>query len=307
MTSNASLVVVVLSVLFCLTSGFSSFDTILRKIVTAPNSNNDNNQTIIGNENGRDPEYPWCFSGRLWFRPALVKVPDLSKPSDPAPPESVSILNIFGWTVGGTVALEYDESPVGPYLEYVTMGAVVSKRGAIGQWGARLYVSTQVAEDVCKDVWNVPAKAADIQFDKSCSSGRGGSGTSLTVETAPEKTESGKKQTIVVGGWENTRILNKDEKDSPRYPKGGIPVLWTPSIKALYAPFVPLPSLQQRTGDNGENESDNLPLHRLRLSASAIRLKLCGQQPSDTLGIPIGIGLVVDNVLIEISRQDGCL
>ena len=90
-----------------------------------------------------------------------------------------------------------------------------------------------------------------------------------------------------------------------RSPPGGLPVLWTPSIKALWAPFVPF----GRDVKNHPSEKDEFlfPLHRLRLSASAVRLRLCGQEPSDLLGIPLGIGLVVDNVLIEIAPQSDML
>jgi hypothetical protein len=38
-----------------------------------------------------------------------------------------------------------------------------------------------------------------------------------------------------------------------------------------------------------------------------MRLVFCGQQSSESLGIPIGVGLVIDNVLIEISWQIGKL
>jgi len=198
------------------------------------------------------------------------------------------------------VALEYDESPVGPYLEYVTMGALVTKRGSVGQWGSRLYVSTKEAADVCRDTWNVPAQFADIDFvaaedDKI---------SSLSVETAPDSMIEENLQKIVVGGWENTKVLDRNEKGNRL---GGLPVFWTPSIKALWAPFIPLPPYLTKDDVNGDDKENNLPLHRLRLSASAIRLTLCGQNPSDKLGIPIGIGLVVDDVLIEIARQDGIL
>ena len=249
-------------------------------------------------ENGLDPEYPWSFSGRLWFRPALVKAPTSGNEKDdvqqpPPPPPSVTILQIFGWTIGGSVALEYDDSPVGPYREYVTMGALVSKRGSLGQWGSKLYVNTKPAEDVCRSTWNVPAELANIDFfsnDKS----------SLSVVSAPDSTRTtDKKQTIQVGGWEQTRVLKTTnssggEKEIKR--NGGLPVLWTPSIKALWAPLVPLPS--------SSTDDSKLPLHRLRLSASAIRLTFCPQKPNKTLGIPIPIGLVVDNVLIEIGREN---
>jgi len=232
-----------------------------------------------------------------------VRIPSVSPSSDPqppSPPQSVSRINLFGWTLGGTVALEYDESPVGPYREYVTMGALVTKRGSVGQWGSRLYVSTKEAADVCRDTWNVPAELADIEFAVA----EEGTVSSLNVETAPDSMIEDSVQKIAVGGWENTKVLGRNEEGNRL---GGLPVFWTPSIKALWAPFIPLPPDGDRGEVNGVNKGNDLPLHRLRLSASAIRLTLCGQNPSDKLGIPIGIGLVVDDVLIEIARQDGIL
>lgn len=257
-----------------------------------------NKRKIPAPENGVDPEnYPWCFKGRLWFRPALVKTQQQPQPEDP----TLSIVSFFGWTIGGVVALEYDESPVGPYREYVTMGAVVSKRGAIGQWGSNLYVSTQEAVDVCEDVWGVPAKLAGIDFiNNDNSDGADTDGTlskSLKVTSAPALGGEG-KENIVVEGWENAIV---SDVNSHTNRNGGVPVLWTPTIKALWAPLVPFPP-------SSDSESQQkLPLHKLRLSASSLRLHLCPQESSNELGIPIGIGLTVDNVLIEIGRQDSTL
>lgn len=243
----------------------------------SPTSRGRAKSSVTGNN--PDDSFPWSFTGRLWFRPALVRVSEKIKP-----PSSVSILSLFGWTVGGVVALEYDDSPVGPYREYVTMGAVVSKRGALGQWGSRLYVSTKAAEDVCRETWNVPAEQADIQFLEE--------GSSLRVTFPPDETKETPR--ISLAGWKNTRILDADDTAGPRSPPGGVPVLWTPSIKALWAPFVPFPSFQQ---------GEELPLHRLRLSAGAIRLRMCGQEGSEPLGVPLGIGLAIDNVFIEIAPK----
>eukprot|EP00670_Eutreptiella_braarudii_P002876 CAMPEP_0174293242 /NCGR_PEP_ID=MMETSP0809-20121228/37960_1 /TAXON_ID=73025 ORGANISM="Eutreptiella gymnastica-like, Strain CCMP1594" /NCGR_SAMPLE_ID=MMETSP0809 /ASSEMBLY_ACC=CAM_ASM_000658 /LENGTH=256 /DNA_ID=CAMNT_0015393883 /DNA_START=155 /DNA_END=922 /DNA_ORIENTATION=+ len=86
-------------------------------------------QEDVQDQNGVDDRFPWLFDGRAWFRPALVRVAPAAVPGDAAP------LALFGWTVGGVVCLEYDASPVGPYREYVTMGALVAKRGTAGQWG----------------------------------------------------------------------------------------------------------------------------------------------------------------------------
>lgn len=250
--------------------------------------------------NSDDEDFPWNFTGRLWFRPSLMQTDTISETIEKTMPPSVSIISLFGWTLGGVVALEYDDSPVGPYREYVSMGALVTKRGAVGQWGSRLYVSTQPAQRVCEEIWGVPAEWANIDFLE-----RNESGGILTVETAPTMEFSkgsgwGKaRQSIAVSGWEKSRVV--ESTNEPRYPPWGIPVLWTPTIKALWAPFIPLPSFNV-------NSSDLLPLHNLRLSASAIRLRFGGQQPgSKSLGIPLGIGLVVDNVLIEISEKKGDL
>lgn len=250
-------------------------------------------------ESPLDPDYPYRFTGRLWFSPSLVK--KAKSKNDP----KINIVSFFGWTLGGTVALEYDTSPIGPYREYVTMSAIVTKRGAFGQWGSRLYVSTKEAESICRRIWGVPAETANITFNENR-----GNDVCLKVSSFPDP--DGKMtdtQNINVEGWGNTRVLNSHEDDTKRW--GGIPVLWTPTIKALWAPLrLPFPF--------EEESSNNLPLHKLRLSASAIRIKWSGfrwNMKSDSydeviderLGINLGVGLVVDNVLIEIGPQFGML
>merc|ERR1719247_1335179 len=141
--------------------------------------------------NGVDDAYPWRFDGRLWFRPAFVRAPEPD-----ALPEGMSAVSLFGWTVGGVVALEYDESPVGPYREYVSLGALVTKRGALGQWGRRLFVSTRAAEEVCQRVWDVPAEVRGIDFAEP--------GPALRVEAPPELSaadEPTPAAAIRVSGW----------------------------------------------------------------------------------------------------------
>ena len=52
----------------------------------------------------------WRFEGRFVFAPQLVRVPD-------DPPDAY-IVNVFGWTLGGVVALQYDTSLVGRALRW---------------------------------------------------------------------------------------------------------------------------------------------------------------------------------------------
>jgi len=244
-------------------------------------------------ESSIDPNYPYQFSGRLWFSPSLVRRPEKGPPVD--------ILSFFGYTLGGIVALEYDTSPIGPYREYVTMSALVTKRGAIGQWGSRLYVSTKDAEDICRKIWGVPAEMANITFLEK--------NDRLKVSSFPDpEGRVDNTQNIVVDGWGKTRIVNNSKDETKRW--GGLSVLWTPTIKALWSPFVPFPI---------ENESpEDLPQHKLRLSSSAIRVRWSGfgsntkadfdsEEKIENSRISLGVGLVVDNVLIEIGPQNGYL
>ncbi|KAL3760052.1 hypothetical protein ACHAWU_006600 [Discostella pseudostelligera] len=274
-----------------------------RKPSSSSSISSSDTTNVIGERNGLDSDYPWRFEGRFIFRPSIVRTNDQS-------PQSATLLSLLGYSLGGTVVLEYDISPVGPYREYVTMGGLVgmgtvdiggtdnmntdmqqSSVLGIGQWGTNLYVSTQVAEDVCKHVWGVPAQLAIIDFEES--------GDTLE-DYEPASDTGGSGQGMMqkcLRGWENTRILNRDAT-TKRY--GNLPIYWTPTIKALWAPIL----FPGRAADTFERKQ-LLPLHKLRLSAGAIRLKRCHRQvQSTTVGeVPLGFALVVDGVLIEIGER----
>ena len=251
--------------------------------------------SALDKENGLDPHYPWRFEGRFIFRPSLVRV----RTEEHNLPPCSNLVSFLGYTLGGSVVLEYDISPVGPYKEYVNMGGVVAlgrvcvgesfdglqkmKQLGLGQWGTNLFVSTQVAEDVCREIWGVPATLADIEFERDGECLRDG----------PEEI-TGRNIKFNLSGWDNARITT-NTSSTKRF--GGVPIIWTPTIKALWAPFsFPF---------NGCRDSNTfLPVHKLRLSASALSLKRCERvkEPSSD-EIPLGLALVVDNVLIEIGRR----
>ena len=268
-----------------------------------------------GFSKSNDPDYPYLFTGRLWFSPSIVKVPD-EQMKNSLSAKDVSVVSLFGYTLGGTVTLEYDTSPVGPYKEYVTMSSLVTKRAALGQWGSRLYVSTQEAEDVCKEVWGVPAEVANIEFSEGTSDESTGNSQLMVTKPPCPNSPVDEIQTIVVEGWKKTRVLKPDEYKNDKAQRiGNIPVLWTPTIKALYSPWV-AGGVSFRNSNSENNSTDELPLHKLRLSASAIRLSWSGltrrldsesKVNEEELGIPLGVGLVVDNVLIEIGSRYGNL
>ena len=59
---------------------------------------------------------------KAWFRPAVQRVRQA--------PREATLVELLGWSLGGLVCLEYDESPCGGYREVVDMGSLVVRNGA---------------------------------------------------------------------------------------------------------------------------------------------------------------------------------
>ena len=118
---------------------------------------------------------------------------------------------------------------------------------------------------------------------------------------------------FVLSGWGNACILgngngkgNGSRNARRRY--GNVPIFWTPMIKALWAPILlPLRGKRSQGEDEmtlGGQEEGLLLLHKLRLLASALRLRRClRMRPAQRGEVPLGFALVVDNVLIEIGER----
>jgi hypothetical protein len=89
---------------------------------------------------------------------------------------------------------------------------------------------------------------------------------------------------FVLSGWGNARILGDGDGEgngsrNARRRYGNVPIFWTPTIKALCAPIL-LPLGGKRSGGedtttSGGREAGLLLVHKLRLSASALRLRRC--------------------------------
>ncbi|EKX40305.1 hypothetical protein GUITHDRAFT_113547 [Guillardia theta CCMP2712] len=224
----------------------------------------------ISLEDERSLQFPWIFKGRVWFQPRIVRSKQESLPSGAAP------LSLFGWSLGGVVCLEYDESPFGAYLEFVEMGSLVLQQGFVGHWGKRLCVSTKGAEERCKEIWGVPAESINIDFDAAPA-------TSMSVEQGEEG--------VRVLGWGK---MGRDKADDYW---GSIPLLWTPQVKTLWFPV--------QLGAGSGREEEGLRLHRLRVSGKDVRITLDRPRVLPSGEFVPGIGLGVKNVKIEISERLG--
>lgn len=229
-------------------------------------------------------DYEWQFDGRFMFAPALVRR------GEDAIPGGASVVSAFGWTLGGFVALEYDSSPVGAYYEVVEMGALVAKGGLLGQWGRELCVSTRPAEKVCRDAWGVPARLSRITFSEAPSGEK-----RLALRA---RADGG----FGLEGWSATR--SSEATTDPSEPRAlGLPVLWTPTIKALWAPIA-LDLLGALAALFAPATDEKLALHKLRLSATSLALssfELQDDRRAPREIIPFGFALSADGVRIEIA------
>jgi len=230
------------------------------------------------------PEFPWSFSGRVRFRPAIVST------SEAEVAKGVRVLSLFGLTVGGSVCLQYDASPVGPYLEVVQMAALVfsERLWTAALWGCNLMVNSDKADNANKEVWGVPSEYRDIDFQAGGSPG-------VFIDNAGG---------LRVGDWDAMSFAAAGAR-----PWGGLPIWWTPTLKALWFPF---------SARRDEDKGGTLPLRRLRLSAAALRLRWVTPGPSgddfrepqvdpavggeESFVMPLPFVVEADGVLIEIGE-----
>lgn len=240
--------------------------------------------------NSSNSDFPWYFRGRVRFRPALVSAPQ-------SVTEGVRPISLFGLSIGGFVCLEYDESPVGPYFEVVQMAAAVfsERLWTAALWGSRLMVNDKEADRANGDVWGVPSECRDIVFESDGD----------PAVFADQGTGS-----LHIGGWSDMRFA-----DAGAEPWGQLPIWWTPTLKALWAPI----SLWK-----DDNAGGTLPLRRLRLSAASLRLRWApagdgGDAAVPSVGedsksvastsieeawrVPLPLVIEADGVLIEIGRE----
>jgi len=104
-------------------------------------------------------------------------------------------------------------------------------------------VSDAEADSANGDVWGVPSELRDIAFESD-------------GEAAVFADDSGR---LRVRGWGGMRFAEETAESW-----GRLPIWWTPTLKALWLPLSPW---------RDESKGGALPLRRLRLSASALRLR----------------------------------
>lgn len=230
---------------------------------------------FAADEKPNNDGYVSTFKGRAMLRPCLQRVTEGSSAS-----RSYDTLSLFGWTVGGRVALQYDVSPAPDglaYNEFVALRCLGICEHGIGQVGSALYVNETGAVELCDSVWDLGAKLAQIQLKEE--------GSTLSIE------EDQNNDIFKLDGWSTLR------GDSPEDRNVQLNLFWTPTITGIWARLLPWWPFRKTGG---------LPLHRLRVSGKA-KLQLSGAMESketeDPDLIPLGVDILLQNVLIEISPR----
>jgi hypothetical protein len=234
--------------------------------------------------------YEWTFKGRAMLRPCLQRIEENNLISTSTAGKHFDTISLFGWTLGGRVALQYDVSPAAngelAYNEFVALGCLGICEHGIGQVGTALYVNEAGAVELCESVWDLDAQLARIELQEE------GSGSSVDIQ------EDQRNRSFQLRGWSNLRhgdVLDRNVQ---------LNLFWTPTITGIWLKLLPWWPFRTTAGRG-------LPVHRLRVSGNA-KLQLAGalessepnQQSSKGVTIiPLGVDFILQNALIEISSR----
>ncbi|GBF90992.1 hypothetical protein Rsub_03847 [Raphidocelis subcapitata] len=101
-------------------------------------------------------EAPWTFKGRALYQLQLVRAEEARKYI----PDSLELVEWFGWTLGGVYLARYEDSPVGAFDECVVMAGLVWNAPLSCAWAGRVYVSDREARDHGLRLVGLPSRLA---------------------------------------------------------------------------------------------------------------------------------------------------
>jgi hypothetical protein len=174
---------------------------------------------------------PWTFTGKALYQLSLVRVKDARK----YVPDSIPLVNIFGWTLGGFYLARYDSSPAGAFDELVALAGLAWNFPTSCAWAARVYVNSEEARRHGVHVVGLPSRLA--RFERRPVSERAppavdwwGANTTRGKSTGPEEHSStidiyntdrnNRKKDVLVCriDMSSTRRTPGGEGQSPRMP-----------------------------------------------------------------------------------------
>lgn len=120
------------------------------------------------------PPPPWSFEvNRIHYQFRTVPVHLAQQTLAAVPDNTINLLSLDGITLGGLFAVEYTNTPVGPYREVAVLSALVTSRTdlfSIGAWASHIFVDSKMAATYGQKYWGLPATVVPIDFSSSSSS-----------------------------------------------------------------------------------------------------------------------------------------
>jgi len=124
---------------------------------------------------------------RAMLHLSLVPEPRPAEYGIPGPglPSAVRPLCLFGWTVGGSFYVDWDESPFGQYCEVGLLSALVTLAtgfsfGAWGAWASHVWVDNDDAAEGGRRMFGLPTSGCELDYQTA-----GPDGTVLAFGKAP--------------------------------------------------------------------------------------------------------------------------
>lgn len=98
-----------------------------------------------------------------WLHQFAVKSRLLQLQAKKFVPPELSLVNLFGYTLGGFYLARYSDSPVGPFDELVALAGLAWNFPASCAWAARVYVNNKEARDHGVSSVGLPSRLAEFK------------------------------------------------------------------------------------------------------------------------------------------------
>ena len=111
------------------------------------------------------PPPPWQFSNaRVLYQPTLVPIQAAGAVTPPSSTSGLTLLSLFGYTLGGIFVVDWTSSPVGPYREVAVLSGLVSRGLSIGAWASHIVVTEQSAVVGGREGFGLPTVLGSVDF-----------------------------------------------------------------------------------------------------------------------------------------------
>jgi len=108
------------------------------------------------------PSPPWSFpNARVLYQPTLVPI---AAARAVTPTSGLTLLSLFGYTLGGLFLVEWTNSPIGPYREVAVLSGLVVRDFSIGAWASHIVVTSPDAVESGRELFGLPTFLGSIDF-----------------------------------------------------------------------------------------------------------------------------------------------